>query len=48
MAKYKSEKDFQSAFIKRLQSEGIYVRNIPDIGNTRKPFDISLNYLGKG
>ena len=26
---------------------GMYCRNIPDIGNTKKPFDLSVNYKGK-
>lgn len=25
-----------------------YVRNIPDIGNVKKPFDLSANYKGIG
>lgn len=41
---YKSEKEFQTALIKRFQKEWFYIRNIPDIWNTKKPFDISANY----
>lgn len=45
---FKSEFEFQSALIKRLKAMGMYCRNIPDIGNVRKPFDLSVNYKGKG
>ena len=41
---YVSEAEFQSAVIKRLKDLKFYVRNIPDIGNVRKPFDVSVNY----
>lgn len=41
---YISEAEFQSAVIKRLKDLKFYVRNIPDIGNVRKPFDVSVNY----
>lgn len=41
-----TELEFQSALIRRLKKMGMYVRNIPDIGNTKKPFDISINYNG--
>ena len=45
---FNSEFEFQSALIRRLKSMGMYCRNIPDIGNTKKPFDLSVNYNGKG
>jgi hypothetical protein len=45
---FKSEFEFQSALIRRLKNMGMYCRNIPDIGNVRKPFDLSVNYKGKG
>lgn len=48
MQSFKSEFEFQSALIKRLKAMGMYCRNIPDIGNTKKPFDVSVNYKGKG
>ena len=44
---FKSELEFQTALVKRLKAMGMYVRNIPDIGNVRKPFDLSVNYKGK-
>ena len=44
---FKSEFEFQSALIKRLKAMGMYCRNIPDIGNTKKPFDVSINYKWK-
>lgn len=47
MQSFKSEFEFQSALIKRLKAMGMYCRNIPDIGNTKKPFDVSINYKGK-
>lgn len=45
---YSNEKEFQIALIKRLNTIGFYVRNIPDIGNTKKPFDLSANYMWLG
>lgn len=42
---YSNEKEFQTALIKRLNIIGFYVRNIPDIGNIKKPFDLSANYM---
>lgn len=45
---FKSESEFQSALIRRLKNMGMYCRNIPDIGNVKKPFDLSVNYSGKG
>lgn len=44
---FNSELEFQSALIKRLKRMWMYVRNIPDIWNTKKPFDISVNYKWK-
>ena len=48
MSCFSSEFEFQSALIRRLKAMGMYCRNIPDIGNTKKPFDLSVNYKGKG
>lgn len=48
MTYFNSEFEFQSALIRRLKAMGMYCRNIPDIGNTKKPFDLSVNYKGKG
>lgn len=48
MSCFNSEFEFQSALIRRLKAMGMYCRNIPDIGNVRKPFDLSVNYKGKG
>lgn len=45
---FNSEFEFQSALIKRLKAMGMYCRNIPDIGNVKKPFDLCINYKGKG
>lgn len=47
MSFFKTELEFQTALVKRLKNMGMYVRNIPDIGNVRKPFDLSVNYRGK-
>ena len=47
MSCFSSEFEFQSALIRRLKKMGMYCRNIPDIGNTKKPFDLSVNYKGK-
>lgn len=47
MTCFKNEFQFQSAIIKQLSGFWAYVRNIEDIWNKRKPFDISMNYLGK-
>lgn len=47
MQSFKSEFEFQSALIKRLKAMWMYCRNIPDIGNTKKPFDLSVNYHGR-
>lgn len=44
---FSSEFEFQSALIRRLKAMGMYCRNIPDIGNTKKPFDLSVNYKCK-
>lgn len=40
MTAFNSEKEFQTRFIKYLGRKGFYVRNIPDIWNTKKPFDL--------
>ena len=48
MSCFSSEFEFQSALIRRLKAMGMYRRNIPDIGNTKKPFDLSVNYKGRG
>lgn len=40
MIKFNSEKEFQTWFIKWLEGKWFYVRNIPDIWNTKKPFDL--------
>ncbi|MBO7693957.1 MAG: hypothetical protein J6T10_15160 [Methanobrevibacter sp.] len=37
---YKSEKDFQTDYIKWLKENGFWVYKLPDIGYTLKPFDI--------
>lgn len=47
MSCFSSEFEFQSALIRRLKAMWMYCRNIPDIGNTKKPFDLSVNYKGK-
>lgn len=36
---FKSEKEFQTAYLKGLTKKWAFVRNIPDIWNTKKPFD---------
>lgn len=36
---FKSEKEFQTAYLKELTKKWAFVRNIPDIWNTKKPFD---------
>lgn len=36
---FKSEKEFQTAYLKELAKKWAFVRNIPDIWNTKKPFD---------
>lgn len=36
---FKSEKEFQIAYLKGLTKKWAFVRNIPDIWNTKKPFD---------
>lgn len=41
---FNSELEFQSALIRRLKELWAYCRNIPDIWNTKKPFDLSINY----
>lgn len=47
VSRFNSEFDFQTALIKRLKDMWAYVRNIADIWNIKKPFDISMNYLTK-
>lgn len=48
MQSFKSEFEFQSALIKRLKAMWAYCRNIPDIWNTKKPFDLSVNFKRTG
>ena len=36
---FKSEKEFQTAYLKGLAKKCAFVRNIPDIWYTKKPFD---------
>ena len=45
---FKSEKEFQTAYLKELAKKWAFVRNIPDIWNTKKPFDAFWCMLGKG
>lgn len=47
MTCFRNEFQFQSAVIKQLTNFWAYVRNIADIANVRKPFDISMNYMWK-
>lgn len=44
---FKSELEFQTAFIKVVRKEWMYVRNISDIGNVKKPFDAFWTYKWK-
>lgn len=45
---FKSEKEFQTAYLKKLAKKWAFVRNIPDIWNTKKPFDAFWCMNGKG
>lgn len=47
MSYFNNELEFQTWLIKDMKMLWAYVRNIPDIWMTRKPFDVSANYLGK-
>lgn len=41
---FKTELEFQTYILKALKKRWWFVRNIPDIGNTKKPFDASGNW----
>lgn len=41
---FKTELEFQTRCLKTLKKHKRFVRNIPDIGNTKKPFDASWNW----
>lgn len=44
---FKSEKEFQTAYLKELTKKCACVRNIPDIWYTKKPFDAFWCMKGK-